>query len=167
MYLVILLISGAATALPLIFNNLFFISWMSMIPLFWVCYRKGPRFRWFMMFGAGYFGLSYHWFTEMYPLDFAGFGKFTGAVAVAVCWIGLALLQTLWISLAAPLMRLCAPLKNKCGRWIYPFYAAAVWTFIEWTMTKTWLGVPFSRLALTQSGCLPMIQSASIFGYRR
>ena len=164
MYLVILLISGAATALPLIFNNLFLISWMSMIPLFWVCYRKGPRFRWFMMFGAGYFGLSYHWFTEMYPLDFAGFGKFTGAVAVAVCWIGLALLQTLWISLAAPLMRLCAPLKNKCGRWIYPFYAAAVWTFIEWTMTKTWLGVPFSRLALTQSGCLPMIQSASIFG---
>ena len=53
MYLVILLISGAATALPLIFNNVFFISWMSMIPLFWVCYRKGPRFRWFMMFGAG------------------------------------------------------------------------------------------------------------------
>ena len=93
----------------------------------------------------------------MYPLDFAGFGKFTGAIAVAVCWIGLALLQTLWISLSAPLMRLCAPLKNKCGRWIYPFYAAAVWTFIEWTMTKTWLGVPFSRLALTQSGCLPMI----------
>lgn len=31
-------------------------------------------------------------------------------------------------------------------------------------MTKTWLGVPFSRLALTQSGCLPMIQSASVFG---
>ncbi len=164
MYLVMLLISGAVSALPLIYNNLFFISWMSMIPLFWICYNRGPRFRWFMMFGAGYFGLSYHWFTAMYPLDFAGFGKVTGAFAVAICWIGLALLQTLWISISAPLMRLCTPLKNKFGRWIYPFYAASVWTFTEWTMTKTWLGVPFSRLALTQSGCLPMIQSASVFG---
>lgn len=164
MYLVMLLISGVISALPLIFSKLFFISWLSMIPLFWICYKEGPCFRYFLMFGAGYFGLSYHWFAAMYPLDFAGFSKVTGAFAVAVCWIGLALLQTLWISLSAPLMRLCTPLKNKCGRWIYPVYAAAVWTFIEWTMTKTWLGVPFSRLALTQSGCLPMIQSASVFG---
>lgn len=107
MYLVMLLISGVISALPLIFSKLFFISWLSMIPLFWICYKEGPRFRYFLMFGAGYFGLSYHWFAAMYPLDFAGFSKVTGAFAVAVCWIGLALLQTLWISLSAPLMRLC------------------------------------------------------------
>lgn len=66
MYLVMLLISGVISALPLIFSKLFFISWLSMIPLFWICYKEGPRFRYFLMFGAGYFGLSYHWFAAMY-----------------------------------------------------------------------------------------------------
>lgn len=164
MYLLISLVSGIITALPLLFPNLFFISWFSVTPLLWLLIKKKPLYRYALFWGIGYYGISYHWFTELYPMDFAGFSKPAAVITIALCWIGLTLLQAAWIALIAPLARLCPRLRASLGKWTAPVFLASAFTALELCQTKTWLGVPFFRLALTQSGNLPTIQSASVFG---
>lgn len=126
--------------------------------------QKKPLYRYALFWGIGYYGISYHWFTELYPMDFAGFSKPGAIITIALCWIGLTLLQAAWIALLAPLIKFCSHLRERFGEWTAPVFAAAVFTALELCQTKTWLGVPFFRLALTQSGSLQTVQSASVFG---
>ena len=164
----IALISGILSALPLIWQNLYLLSWISMVPLFCLLLSGKPKYTYALLWGIGYYGVLYHWFTELYPMDFAGMTPLAGAATVAVAWTGLTALQALEIALIAPLYRL---LHRKdpaahLGRaaLLRPLTLAALWMILEWLQTQTWMGVPYFRLALSQTGCLPMIQSASLFG---
>lgn len=164
MYILISFLSGIITALPLLFPDLYILSWFSVTPLLWLIIKKKPLYRYALFWGIGYYGISYHWFTELYPMDFAGFSKPGAIITIALCWIGLTLLQAAWIALLAPLIKFCSHLRERFGEWTAPVFAAAVFTALELCQTKTWLGVPFFRLALTQSGSLQTVQSASVFG---
>lgn len=164
MYILISFLSGIITALPLLFPDLYILSWFSVTPLLWLIIKKKPLYRYALFWGIGYYGISYHWFTELYPMDFAGFSKPGAIVTIALCWIGLTLLQAAWIALIAPLTKLCSRLRARFGEWTAPVFVAAAFTALELCQTKTWLGVPFFRLALTQSGSLQTVQSASVFG---
>lgn len=164
MYILISFLSGIITALPLLFPDLYILSWFSVTPLLWLIIKKKPLYRYALFWGIGYYGISYHWFTELYPMDFAGFSKPGAIVTIALCWIGLTLLQAAWIALLAPLTKLCSRLRTRFGEWTVPVFVAAAFAALELCQTKTWLGVPFFRLALTQSGSLQTVQSASVFG---
>lgn len=154
------LLTGLLCGLPLIFDWLFWLSWIAFIPMFRLFLTEKPCYRDGFAFGLGYYGLLYHWFTYLYPMDFAGLNEAQSVAAVAVCWIGLTLLQTIGTAFLGPLFGL---IRSK-HRWMWPISLAAVWTFLEWCQTLTWMGVPYCRLALSQCACLPMIQSASLLG---
>lgn len=160
MIYLICFISGVLSSLPLLFDFLFPLSWLALTPLFYVFIKRKPLFRCALMWGFGYYGVLYYWFTSLYPMDFAGLDNTQSIAVVAVAWIGLALLQSFGTAFIAPLFRL-----TKGSRiWLYPLSLAGIWTLLEWTQTQTWLGVPFFRIALSQCAFLPMIQSASLLG---
>lgn len=151
---------GIIAALPFIFSDLWLLGWVCIAPLFWIAAEKKSAYRHGLAFFAGFYGLIYHWFVYLYPMDFAGFDNFQSAVVIAVCWLGMTLLQGPVFALVAPLYK-----RLRTGR-IYadPFVAASLWVIFEWLQTQTWMGVPWARLAVTQYRFLPAVQSSSLFG---
>ncbi len=153
-------ISGLLTAIPMLFDRLWLLSWISMAPFFCILMKDTPKYRHGLMFSLGYYGVLYYWFTELYPMDFAGFTPSQGLAIVIICWVGLALLQSLGTAFIGWLFRLTKVRK----RWLWPLMLASCWTLLEYAQTLTWAGVPFFRLALSQCGERCMIQGASLLG---
>ena len=99
----ICLISGVLTALPLIFDSLWYLAWISIVPFFYVLIKDTPKYRHGLVFSLGYYGVLYHWFTALYPMDFAGLSPSESALVCAAGWIGFALIQSLGTAFIAPL----------------------------------------------------------------
>ena len=157
---VIMFVCGITAALPFVFSELWPLGWLSVAPLFWAASEKKSAYRHGLCYFAGFYGLIYHWFVYLYPMDFAGFDHFQSAIVIALCWLGMTILQGPVFALVAPLYKLL-----RTGRdYIDPFIAASLWVIFEWLQTQTWLGVPWARLAVTQYRFLPAIQSASLLG---
>lgn len=167
---------GAFTALPMVFSPLWILSWIApagafVISFFAPAQNKHPlRRAWGRGLSFFYcYGLVvFYWFVELYPLDFAGLDKWGSLAVILVAWFGLPLLQGVFAALQFPLLHL---LSRKCTRHQVPgspvllsLAAASLWVFFEWMQTLTWAGVPWGKLALTQTGWLPLIQSASLLG---
>ena len=167
-YPLILLFFGALTALPFLVGKLWFISWFSLIPLAYRFFAHGDGMRLRTAFGSGYvfgmgyFGVMYHWFTAFYPMDFAGLTPKESIGVIALCWFGLSTLHSLELGTAMLVYRLVKPVKNR--PYIGILTISACWATFEWLQTIGWRGVPWGRLALSQWDVLPMIQSASLFG---
>ncbi len=157
----IALLSGLLTALPLVVEELFFLPWFSLVPLFWIARRKPSAYRHGLVFFLGYYGVLYHWFCYLYPLDFAGFDTTGSILVVAVAWIGMSLLQGVGTAFVPFLYRRLTQGRHPL---LAPFAAAALWCVMEWLQTLFWFGVPWGRLAVTQYTQLPLIQGASLFG---
>ena len=162
------------TALCLVFTQIGFLQWLTMVPmLLWLFARCGrePALRLRHLYGAGYlYFLSYylvifHWFFYLYPMEFAGVTPVEAAGLVLICWIGLSLLQTTFFALVFPLFGLL--LRTRVlKKWphLTPFLFAVQYTVAEWSQTLTWLGVPWARLPLGQMRCGFLVNSASLFG---
>lgn len=167
-YPLILLLCGALTALPFLFGKLWIVSWFSLIPLALRLIRDsdGMRLRSAFgsgyLFGMGYFGVMYHWFTAFYPMDFAGLNETESIGVIALCWFGLSTLHSLELGATMLVYRMIKP-KRSCP-WLCVITLSACWATFEWLQTIGWRGVPWGRLALSQWEMLPMIQSASLFG---
>ncbi len=167
-YPLILLMFGALTALPFLVGKLWFISWFSLIPLAYrfIAHSDGMRLRTAFgsgyLFGMGYFGVMYHWFTAFYPMDFAGLTPKESIGVIALCWFGLSTLHSLELGTAMLVYRLVKPGKSRPYMGVLTL--SACWATFEWLQTIGWRGVPWGRLALSQWDVLPMIQSASLFG---
>lgn len=167
-YPLILLLCGALTALPFLFGKLWFISWFSLIPLCYRLIRYGDgmtlrsAFGSGYLFGMGYFGVMYHWFTAFYPMDFAGLNEMESIGVIALCWFGLSTLHSLELGTAMLVYRLIKPDRRR--PWLCALTLSACWVTFEWLQTIGWRGVPWGRLALSQWDILPMLQSASLFG---
>ena len=166
MTFILLTASAVLSALGLIFPQLCFLSWFSLTPFIYVmingCEKRLslPRaylygFIWFLF----YYVVIYHWFIYLYPMEFIGVTPVQGAGIVALCWIGLSLLQTVLSAFMTMIFRLCT--KRKA---LIPLLFSSVWVIFEYLQTLTWAGVPWARLALSQVPFLPAIQSASLFG---
>ena len=98
-----MLISVALTALTLIFPQIGFLQWFTLIPLFlgvfaycadaekglWRTYWRG-----FLVVFTYYF-VIYHWFLSLYPLDFIGMDNASSVVVVIAGWGGLSVLQAI------------------------------------------------------------------------
>ena len=159
-YLFLLPLGGILTALCLILPEIGFLQWLAMTPaLLWlfshVTPQKRPTLR--FLYGAGflyyfsfYFAI-FHWFLNLYPMEFAGVTPAQAAGLVAICWIGLTLLQTVFAALVFPLFGwLCGTCVMRRFPFLLPLLFAAQYTVAEWSQTLTWMGVPWARLSLGQ-----------------
>ena len=167
-YALLPVICGALTAVPFLAGGLWFISWFSLIPVIYRVFKycHGENLRWSyrcgFLFGLGYFLVMYHWFINFYPMDFAGLNEVESVGVIALCWLGLATLQSIELGFVTLVYRLITPASAKPWRRVLSF--TACWSVFEWSQTLGWRGVPWGRLALSQWKALPLIQSASLLG---
>lgn len=164
-----MLICGAVVALLFLFPQLWFLSYITLIPMIHLVItgvgemKKRSAYKYGLAFGLGYYIVMYHWFLHFYALkDSEGIGAGAAIAVSLVCWLGLALIQALEFGGVTLLYRIIKPNKEKpllCGTVI-----TVLWVVFEWQQTLFWRGVPFARLALTQVSSLISLQSASLFG---
>ena len=165
--------SAALTGLTLVLPQLGFLEWISMIPMLAITFsefdsdvltKKQSYWRGFFAVYAYYF-VIYHWFVNLYPLDFVGLDNGASLVVVLAGWLGLSLLQALPGGLVFLAFRgLCTTELLKKNPLLKPLTFASLWIVFEWFSTLTWTGVPWGRLYMGQADYLPMMQSASLFG---
>ncbi len=164
--------SGALCALPLLIPSLWIIGWIAPAAVLFceICqkrekdsyiraYLRGMSFFWF--FGA----VVFYWFSELYPLDFLGFDKTSALITVILATCGIPLLQSLGSSLIFVI--LCFVRKRgfcESHPYLSALLSASLFVIAEFSNTLTWAGVPWGRFAVGQTGFLPIVQSASLFG---
>ena len=169
----ILIFSGAITALPFILPSIGFIQWVSVIPAALVLivssddesvklrrlYWRGLLYFW------SFYAVSLHWFFCMYPLDFVGLSNAASVAVILVACFGLSLLQATFSAFAFLLFaKINRTQMVKSFGFAKPFIAAALYVVVEWFQTVGWWGVPWGRLPIGQINSLIMIRSASLFG---
>ena len=168
-----LALGAIATALTLIFPQVGFLEWLTMIPMIWaaICICKEDQTSLWSAFQCGfltgfcfYFAL-YHWLVHLYPMDFVGMSPAASVAVIAAGWLGLPILNAIVCGFVFLLFRL----MHKSGIFGYvpllrPFSFAALWVAFEWCTTQTWMGVPWGRLALGQIEMKPMLGIAALFG---
>lgn len=173
LFALLLPLGGILTALCLIFPQIGFLEWITLVPallyLFGRAERTETRYRsWYLLGFLYYFSFFlsiFHWFLKLYPMEFAGVSKGEAALLVAICWVGLSLLQTLIAAFSFPLfvfLRRHALLQRFPI--LTPFLFSAVYTAFEWGQILFWYGVPWARLALGQASCGFLWNSAALVG---
>lgn len=170
----LLAVGAMLTALTLVAPGIGIIEWVSLIPsaIALIAIAKDKRVRGRGLYGYGFFFffcfylINYHWFVNLYPLDFVhGMTKPAAVCVVIAGCVGLSAFQALFGGLVfvlfGALTRTQIAEKFKV---ITPIYAAALWAAFEWSQTLFWFGVPWGRLAIGQTKLLVTAQSASLFG---
>ena len=170
----LLAVSAFLTGLTLVFPAVGFLEWLTLVPVCLFLFRfasdEGVRlrtlYRWGCLFFYCYYLTTFHWFLNLYPLDFVDGMTKGGALAVVlVAWLGLSLLQTLFGGL---LFVLCGVIFRthfvRDFLLLRPFVLGLLWAVYEWTQTLGWWGVPWGRLPLGQAKYLVGLQTASLFG---
>jgi apolipoprotein N-acyltransferase len=171
--IVLLPLGAVLMALCLLFPKIGALQWIVMVPTLLYLLeqneREGISLKKAYGLGFLYFYVFYlmiwHWFVDLYPMEFAGVTKAEAIVLIAICWLGLSLLQTVFSALIFPVFVAFSRTRVfKKLPILLPFLFASVYTVSEWSQTLTWAGVPWARLALGQSECGILFHSASLFG---
>ena len=172
--MILLILSGLLTAIPLLIPELGFMQWISLVPLgiFFIDYVIEERISLLRIYGYGYvffmsfYVLVWHWFVAMYPLGFVdGMTKPAAVGVVLVAWIGMAILQSFFGGFVFVVIAIiCRGTFIKRCKMLLPIIVGAAWAVYEWTQTLGWWGVPWGRLAIGQSKYLVGLQTASLFG---
>ena len=165
---------GAVFAVPLTEPRLWFIAWFSLAPLLYSetrAVRRGTHkyliAAWLrgMAFFTVYGFMTYSWFWQLYPLDFLGYGK---AQSLAVVLAAFICLPTVQGAVSAFIFVLSAFFTRHSDKEKHPvaysLFVSSLWVCAEWLQSRTWLGVPWGRLAAGQTYFAPAIQTASLFG---
>ena len=170
----LLAISGVLTGLTLVFPQIGFLEWLTLVPagIFILSQIDADEYRARGIYGYGlFFFLSFyvvvfHWFVNMYPLEFIdGMTAWAAIVVVLAGCVGLSLFQALFGGLMFLLLRAVMRTRTlRRFRILRPFTVAAVWAVYEWTQTIGWWGVPWARLPIGQSEYIVGLQTASLFG---
>ncbi len=161
-----LIAGGILTALTQMVDILSPLAFVTMIPVVYaLCKATAQKagYRKVYLIGLAfvlpYFLTVFHWFFYLYPLEFMGVTPGYALLIVLTCWLGLSLLQGTSFACFGIFFRQCSARPR-----LMPILFAAAWTFSEWLQTLTWAGVPWARLALSQTSSQAMIQSSNLFG---
>lgn len=168
-----LIFSGLATAIPLLFPKLGFFQWFSLIPMAMVLITlaENSKLRPFKAYGLGmifymsYYSIIYHWFLYMYPLDFAGLSPAISVVVVLLGCFGIAFVQAIFSALGFVIFAIATRSRFVRRNPIFmPFIMAALWVIAEWWQTIGWWGMPWGKLAIGQVSFSLLVKSASVIG---
>ena len=167
------IVSGILVGLSVILPDILgALAWISLVPFFVALLPQlgvAVPVRRFFLAGFLYYlfyGLTYfHWFWALFPLDFTGLGDAESIVVILLGWVGLSALYAL---LGGALFLLLA-LFTRLGTFRRaPALATAIlpvlFVLYEFILTLDWWGVPWGKLAISQSAMLPVLQTASLFG---
>lgn len=157
---------GIINAVPFTFEQLFFISWLSIAPFFVLIlnlYNKGLQGKSlflyiFLFFFSYHFGI-YHFFMALVPMSFIGLGVIPSFLLMAAAWCLLSACHA--IMLAVPFYLV---LKLKISTSCKTIAFALVFVFVQYVQSLGTYGFTWARISLPQSALLPIIQSASLFG---
>ena len=169
-----LALSGILTGLCLVITKIGFLEWLTLVPcalfLLMLGSKEGLRYRALyghgVFFFASFYIVNFHWFVNLYPLDFIdGMTKGAALCVVIAAWIGLSLFQAVQGGLVFLLTGIIFR-STVCSRFTFlkPFALGAIWAVYEWLQTFGWWGVPWGRLPLGQAEYLVGLQTASWFG---
>ena len=169
-----LALGGALTGLTLVFPSIGILEWLTLVPaaIVLISISEDENIRKRGIYGYGFFFffcfylVNYHWFINLYPLDFVGGMTKPAALAVVLSGcIGLSAFQAVFGGLVF-LIFVSGARTSSAKRFlpVSAFLAGGLWAIFEWTQTLTWAGVPWGRLAIGQTGWLVGAQSASLFG---
>ena len=171
--IVLISVSGILLGFTVIFAKLGLLAYFVIIPLALVLFRRIERgeynvkkayldgFVFYMSFDI----VAFHWFTYFYPLDFAGIDNFGAIVIVALAWFGISAIQGVFSALVFVIISRLAR-TSICKKYtvlIAPL-TAGLFAVNEWIQTFTWAGIPWGRIAISQTEMPILIQSASLFG---
>lgn len=169
------IISAVATGLAVSYILPPAFEFVSLVPYLFVLFSYTGEKKWLrrgMQLGFLYFYVYYltvwHWFLQMYPLEFTGISKPSALAVVTVAWLGLPLWQASAALLQVPLFLFMSrsPWLSHDGkpRASMPVAYAAVLALFEWIQSLTWAGVPWGRLAIGQAYVPAAIGTASLLG---
>ena len=168
-----IILSGILLGFTVIFAKMGIVAFVAMIPLAIMIYKRagGEKYRMRKAYLDGFiFYMSFdmvvfHWFVYFYPLEFAGLTSGQAIGVIALAWIGLSALQSVFSAFVFVLISrfVKTEIYKKHPILLAP-YAASLWALNEWTQTFTWAGVPWGRVAISQTEMPIMMQSASLFG---
>ena len=169
----LIFLSGLLLGLTVIFADIGIIAYIAVIPMGIALFGKlnsgGYKaktayldgFIFYMCFDL----VCFHWFVYFYPLEFAGFNYAESVLIIALAWVGLSLLQSVFSAFVFVFISvLSRTVIYKRSPVLMPFFVAALFTANEWTQTFTWAGVPWGRIAISQTEMPILMQSASLFG---
>ena len=166
MAILFLILSGAVSGMTYAVFEIPILIYLSLIPFFYIIFKKAENTGVFKMYLHGlaffypYFIAVFHWFIYQYPLDFLGFSKAMSIGYIILAWFGVSLLMTVLFSFIPVFMRIYVLFKGKA--FLSPLYISCIWCIAEWLNSKTCMGVPWARLAVTQQNALFYLQSSSI-----
>ncbi len=164
--LILLFLSACLSALPLTFANLFWLSWVSFVPLFYVTTQSGDKLRYAIgrgfLFGFIYHICIYYWFIWFYPLDYADLTSGASIGVVAIAWFGISAVHgALWV-----IPFLCCHFAKKITKnlWFLSFITIVGVLAAQKITQFSELSFPWARVSLGQYKATALIQSASLFG---
>ena len=170
----LLAIGAVFTGFTLVFPVIGLLEWISLIPaaMAIIVVVRDDSIGIKKLYGYGFFFffcfylVIYHWFIELYPLDFIkGMTNLTALCVVLAGWVGLSVFQSLFGGLVFLILGALARSKaSEKYKFLLPVYAASLWAIFEWSQTLFWFGVPWGRLAIGQTKLLIGAQSASLLG---
>lgn len=169
----VLLAAGAVlTALTLVFPNIGILEWITLVPAGVVILNMSDgriklrrAYLWGLYFFMCYGLTLFHWFFELYPMEFTGMSRGAAMVVVMAGWAGLSLLQAIAAAFIFPAMVAFgrSPIV-RCFPIFKPFIMAGLWVIMEWGQTLFWFGVPWGKLAMGQVCITVMARAAALFG---
>ena len=172
--LLLLALGAFLCGLTLVCQKLDLIEWVSLIPMAIALYdiaadksvRKRGLYAYGLFFYFCFFAVNFHWFINLYPLDFIdGMTKPAAVLVVLSGCVGLAFLQALFGGLVFLAFGVITRYERFSGNTFFSaLLAASLWSILEWSQTLGWIGVPWARLAIGQTGFLVGAQSASLLG---
>ncbi len=160
--LVFCLIAGILGVLPYYFEPLFIFTFISLIIIFYFALaQKRVHKRYFLPFFAyflGFYTPLYLFLMELYPYDRFGFTEGQSVFIVICSCVLIPLIHALMVTAVMLLAKFF-----RGNKWDIVVYAA-LWCISEWVLTLGVLAFPWGNIAISLTGFLPYLQTASLFG---
>lgn len=156
------LIAGVLGTLPYFCESLFIFTFISLFLQFFVAMQQKREckkvFLPFFSYYIGFFTPLYLFLSELYPYERFGFD---GRQAIFIVFCSCVLIPLLHAAVESLIMLISVWFpKGNCDIFGY----AALWVIAEWVLSLGTLAFPWSATAVSLTGFLPYIQTASLFG---
>lgn len=160
-----MIISGTACAVPFVFESMFLLTWIMYIPVAMMFFdesmRTASKAGRIFLFGYAYYLIGYSWISELYPLDFVGFDKLQSLFIII---LALTVIPSIHSGMLVLSFCVCDYAAKKKDDLIKLVVFPCVFVICEYLQTLGALAFPWCRVPVAQTGCIALVQSASIFG---
>lgn len=161
------MLSGVVFSLPYFAEGLFPLTYAALTAfLFLLSHEplRGKTFRAFFCFLFGFLFPLYIWFASLYPLSSFGFSRGVALGIVLLCCFGIPAVQGAVQAAVLQFSRFLPCGRTGASPFLRAFALASLWVLSEKLLTVGSLALPWGTIALSQTGCLPLLQTVSLFG---